>query len=210
MARVPIPDSEFDERCGSALGSPVVLPFPRRPGFERALPEGAIGTRLRELFRVDRVRLVRFLHARLGSEAEAQDVAQDAIFRLYQRRDELHDRDLRALLFVTARNLATDRLRERRRVPVCSDGDVAVDNWVDEAASPERIVAAQQQLVRLRQLLKEVPPRCEQAFVSYKFEGLEYREIAAKMAVTESMVRKYVLRALRYCATRLEGSGDAP
>lgn len=201
-------DSESD---ASAAASRVVLPFPRRPGRgEEAPEEDAIGARLRELFRVDWTRLVRFLHARLGSEAEAQDVAQDAIFRLYQRRGELLDRDLRALLFVTARNIATDRLRARQRAPVRPHGDASVDSWVDEAASPERIVAAQQQLMRLRQLLKEVPPRCEQAFVSYKFEGLEYREIAVKMAVTESMVRKYVLRALHYCATHLEGSEDTP
>lgn len=202
-----MPDSEPDD---TASDSRVVLPFPRRPGRERALPEDAMGVRLRELFRVERVRLVRFLLARLGSEAEAQDVAQDAIFRLYQRRGELLDRDLRALLFVTARNIATDRLRARQWAPAHSDGDTGAGTWVDEAASPERIVAAQQQLARLRQLLKELPPRCEQAFVSYKFEGLEYWEIAAKMAVTESMVRKYVLRALNYCATRLEGSEDRP
>ncbi|AMN47788.1 RNA polymerase sigma-70 factor, ECF subfamily [Steroidobacter denitrificans] len=174
------------------------------------MSEDAIGVRLRELFRVERIRLVRFLRARLGSEAEAQDVAQDAIFRLYQRRSELLDRDLRALLFVAARNIATDRLRARQRAAAHPDGDAVVDAWVDEAASPERIVAAQQQLAQLRQLLQELPPRCEYAFVCYKFEGLEYREIAARMAVTESMVRKYVLRALHYCATRLEGAGDTP
>lgn len=179
----------------------VVLPFPRPPG--RGEGDDPLATRLREVFREHRLGLLRFLRARLGSEVEAQDVAQDAMFRLYQRRESLTDQDLRALLYVTARNIATDRLRERRRSPI-SFGDEAdaVAGLVDEAASPERILLAKERLAQLRESLKELPPKCEQAFVSYKFEGLEYGEIAARMALTESMVRKYVLRALAFCASR--------
>lgn len=188
--------------------APVVLPFPRSPGREER--EDAPAARLREVFRLHRAGLVRFLRVRLGSEVEAQDVAQDAIFRLYQRRETLNDNDLRALLYVTARNIATDRLRQRQRSPLyfSEEVDVGCAQLVDEAASPERILAARQQLARLRALLKELPPKCEQAFVSYKFEGLEYSEIAERMALTESMVRKYVLRALAYCAARFaDGEG---
>lgn len=196
-------------KARQAVPDAVVLPFPRRSMRDER--EDPLAARLREVFREHRTGLVRFLRARLGCEVEAQDVAQEAIIRLYQRRTSLNDNDLRALLFVTARNIATDRLRQRQRSPLCSGedaGELGVD-LVDEAASPERILAARQQLVRLRELLRELPPKCEQAFVSYKFEGLEYGEIAARMSLTESMVRKYVLRALAFCAARLaEGEGE--
>jgi RNA polymerase sigma-70 factor (ECF subfamily) len=198
------PDDESDKVSAS-----VVLPF-SRAGRAGRRGDDALAVRLREVFREHRTGLVRFLRARLGSEAEAQDVAQEAILRLYQRRGALKDSDLRALLYVTARNIATDRLRQRRRSPLCfgEEAEVAVALLVDEAASPERILLARERLALLRALLKELPPKCEQAFVSYKFEGLEYGEIAARMALSESMVRKYVLRALAFCASRFtDGEG---
>lgn len=177
----------------------VVVPFPRSP------VRGDIGERLREIFREHRTHLIRFLQLRLGSEADAQDAAQDAIFRLFQRRETLRDDELRALLYVTARNIAIDRLRERKRSPLQFGGDqFEVEHAVvDEAACPERVLAARQQLASIRMFLRELPPKCEQAFVGYKFEGLEYRDIAERMGLTESMVRKYVLRALAHCAARL-------
>jgi len=33
---------------------------------------------------------------------------------------------------------------------------------------------------------------------------MEYADIARRMGVTESMVRKYVIKAVAYCAARLE------
>jgi RNA polymerase sigma-70 factor (ECF subfamily) len=205
MSKSSVSNSEQNEPVARAPR--VVLPFPRMSGRAEELHNDAMAARLREVFRQHRAGLVRFLRARLGTEADAQDVAQDAIFRLYQRRTTLDDKDLRALLYVTARNIATDRLRERRRSPVSFDIDatVAIEQLIDEAASPERILLGKERVALLRALLKELPPKCEQAFVNYKFDGLEYAEIAARMAVSESMVRKYVLRALAHCAARFAG-----
>jgi RNA polymerase sigma factor (sigma-70 family) len=184
----------------------VVVQFPHSTAHPDG-PDTDIGKRLREVFRADRVNLIRFLVIRLGSEADAQDCAQDAMFRLFQRQGTLRDTDLRSLLYVTARNIAIDRLRERRRAPLSLSGDAAeaAHEVADESVCPERSAAAREQLARMRVLLQELPPKCRQAFISYKFEGMEYAEIAARMELTESMVRKYVLRALAYCAARFDG-----
>lgn len=192
------PDSPLPS--GSAA---VVLPFPARAV---GAPVGDdIGERLREVFRTNQNALVRFLKSRLGSECDAQDVAQDAILRLYQRRAQLFDQDLRSLLFTTARNIAIDRHKERKR-SLLDYSDLAQENLdtaMDETASPERIVAARQELVRIAQLITDLPAKCQTAFIRYKIDELEYSEIAAQMNLTESMVRKYVLRALAHCAQRL-------
>ncbi|HSB94853.1 MAG TPA: RNA polymerase sigma factor [Spongiibacteraceae bacterium] len=209
MPKLIVDESEQDE---PPTQSRVVIPFPRTSGQKVLQTEGEIGERLREIFRENRSNLVRFLKVRLGSDADAQDAAQDAMFRLLQRGDTLRDQELRALLYVTARNIAIDRLRERKRSPLRFGEEITEEILAvttDEAASPERAVSAREQLVWVRTFLKELPPKCEQAFVCYKFMGLEYGEIAIRMELTESMVRKYVLRALAHCAARLaelEGS----
>jgi RNA polymerase sigma-70 factor (ECF subfamily) len=158
--------------------------------------------RLAELFREHHDRLVRFLSMRLSSRAEAQEAAQEAYVRLLQRPALRLDDNFRALLYVTARNLAIDRLRERRRRDVR-------DTWADEdGRTPERILAGKQQLSLIEALIAELPPKCRYAFVRYKFDGAEYAEIATELGLTESMVRKYVLRALAHCASRLDRPED--
>jgi len=155
---------------------------------------------LTDLFREHHERLVRFVSLRLGCRAEAEEVAQEVFVRLLQRSDEAADVNISGLLYVTARNLATDRLRQQRRRQ-----NTGFENWGgDYAVSPERILSGRQELTRLQTLLEALPIKCRSAFISYKIEGKSYAEIAQDMHLTESMVRKYVLRAVVYCVAHLD------
>jgi RNA polymerase sigma factor (sigma-70 family) len=108
------------------------------------------------------------------------------------------------LLYVTSRNIAIDRLRRLGR-KVSYEREQA---WREaDVPTPERIVSDRQQLERVCKLIEDLPPKCQYAFISYKFHDMSYVEIAYKMGVTESMVRKYVLRAVAYCASSLDQEG---
>lgn len=178
-----------------------VVPFP-------VARNGSAAARLEPLFREQRPRLIQFLAMRLGSRGDAEDAAQLLFLRLWQRRETLVEDNLVALMFVTARNIATDLQRERKRRRALSadelgDWDRAIE-VKDESHSPERSAAARQFINLIPRLLDELPPKCRAAFVSYKFENMSYCEIAASMNLTESMVRKYVLKALAHCSARFE------
>lgn len=147
--------------------------------------------------------LVRYLTYRLGGSADAHDLAQAAFLKLWERRDHLATDNLESLLFVTARNLANDLLRSQRRRNTWRDDRVHEADGMSDTASPERIVAARDELAVVTTLLSELPAKCREAFVSYKFDGQAYDEIAARMGVTESMVRKHVIRAVTHCSARL-------
>jgi len=158
---------------------------------------------LTALFEAQRDRLVLFFRARLGSASEAQDAAQAVFLRMWERRDSLRDENLKALMFVTARNLATDMLRARGRGrPEAEEG--ALDRVEDDAPSAERALAARQELGLVAKLVRELPEKCQTAFLRYKFDGAEYGQIARELRITESMVRKYVLRAVAHCAARYQ------
>ena len=70
-------------------------------------------------------------------------------------------------------------------------------------------MSGQQQLDRLAKLIDELSPKCRDAFIAYKFYDMSYPEIAQRMDLTESMVRKYVLRAIAYCSSHLDRQEDA-
>jgi RNA polymerase sigma-70 factor (ECF subfamily) len=159
-------------------------------------------TRLEALFREHDSNLLRFLQIRLGSAADASDCLQIVFTRLLERSDSLRDENLVSLLYVCARNAATDELRRRQHNKAGADTERM--EIADGAPSPDRQAQGAQEVSLLMSLLDELPPKCRSAFMSYKLEGLEYRDIALRMGVTESMVRKYVIKAVAYCAARFE------
>lgn len=165
-------------------------------------------SKIETVYRAYETRLLRFLRFRLGSDAEAQDAAQETFVRLWKCSDQLHAENLPALLFVTARNVATDMLRKgaraRRAGIQITQTEQDSDQIGDDQAGPERILAAKSDLDVVVRTLEELPRKCRFAFVSYRFEDRDYAEIAHDMGVSESMVRKYVLKAVAYCAARFD------
>ena len=159
------------------------------------------GLLLEEVFRQKRTVLIEYLRYRLGSAGDAQDAAQAAFLRLWERRDSLHGDSLASLLFVTARNIANDYLRSQTRQ------SRLISEYQNEpnktcADMPDKILADKYDLVAIRSILMELPVKCRTAFISYKFEEQNYDEIAERMGVTPSMVRKHVTRAVAHCVAR--------
>jgi RNA polymerase sigma factor (sigma-70 family) len=170
-------------------------------------PNGAqLPSALEQIYREKRPTLTSFLKFRLGVQGEAEDIAQAAFMQLWSRRHSLTHDNLTSLLFVTARNLATDALRRRRRAPFVSAGSSGegahFENVADDVPSAERAAIARRDLSLIQELLQELPPKCREAFVSYRLHNQDYAEIARRMRITESMVRKYVRRATVHCVAR--------
>lgn len=171
------------------------------PPPDRRSPLQVRNQQLERLFRDNQTRLLRFLKIRLGSESDALDALQIVFFRLLQRSASLHEENLTSLLYVSARNVAIDLFRQRRRFAMDTLEDTEV---ADQRPGPDAQAQDREQLELLLALTKELSPKCRNAFVSYKLHELEYRDIAQRMGVTESMVRKYVIKALAHCAARFE------
>ncbi len=158
------------------------------------------------LFREHNDALLKFLAARLRSQQEAKEIAQEAYVKLLNL-DRPHGISFqRAFLFKTAANLAIDRLRHRQRRHRIEESGVFDE--LGEEPTPEQHTAAAQQVERLEKLVAELPAKCRQAFLLYKIEGLEFPEVAKRMALSERMVRDYVVRALMYCRVGLDEIRD--
>jgi RNA polymerase sigma factor (sigma-70 family) len=170
-----------------------------------AVPEGSDDSQdqvIERLFREHNEALVRFLRARLRSYQEARDVAQEAYVRLLSLDKPGAVSYLRTFLFRTAANIAIDRRRRaevHRRVT-----DLPLFHEFADKLTPERRAAGEETLQRLERLVAALPPRCQQAFVLSQRDGLNTVQIARAMNVSESMARRYVMRALLHCRTRLD------
>ena len=157
--------------------------------------------RVTSLFEDHNSALIRFLSARLRSEEEAKEIAQEAYVKLLglDRPDTISH--FRAYLFRVAANLAKDRLKQRSRRAALRT--VALAGADDVSPSPERSIHAKQELSIVRHAIEELSPKCRTAFLLYKVHQLSIQETAERMGLSVRMVRFYVARALAHCAERL-------
>ncbi len=159
---------------------------------------------LARLFEEHNALLIHLLRTKLHSDQEARDVAQEAYVRMLQL-DRLGTVSyLRAYLFRTALNIATDRLRMngvRRAV----HRDPVFVSRVEEI-SPERAAAATDELEAVRRAMATLPPKIRQAFALHNFAELDLPEVAARMGLSERSVRNYIADALVCCRQAIDES----
>ncbi len=158
--------------------------------------EAEANSRIEDLFREHNDTLLRFLRARLHSEADAREAAQEAYVRLLQLDDPGQLSFLRAYLFRIAANVATDLLR-RRSLQTRAHDEIGFFD-ADAPATQERGLQARQQLAAVEAALSELPPKCREAFLLSRREGWGSARIAAHLGVSDRMVRLYLVRALEH------------
>lgn len=116
----------------------------------------------------------------------------------------------RAFVFRVANNLAIDYLRQRKVRGDDEVGEFDSGELISPSLSPDEQVDNELMIALAREFITELPPKCRSAFLHYKFEEREYSDIAEVLGLSESMVRKYVLRAMAYCRERLDQCLEEP
>lgn len=179
---------------------------PKQPPVAADPPaEVAEGQRglISRLFRENNQALLNYLLTQLRNEQEAREVAQEAYVKLLQLDKPEAISFLRTYLFKIAGNLAIDRLRRDGRKARIERSDAAAE-WTT-GPTVERAVLASQEAALLRQVIAELEPRYQRAFIQHKFGDRSIADIATDLGITSRMTRTYVARAVLYCRLRLDG-----
>lgn len=141
----------------------------------------------------------------LGDEAEAEDVAQEAMLRLWRIAPEWRagEAKVSTWLFRVAVNLCTDRLRRRRGV-----GLDAIPEPEDGAPGAAAGLIEADRMAALDAALMALPERQRQAVVLRHLEGLANPEIAEIMGLGIEAVESLTARGKRNLALALAGRKD--
>ncbi|EJN07753.1 RNA polymerase sigma factor, sigma-70 family [Herbaspirillum sp. YR522] len=159
--------------------------------------------------------ILRFLSGRIADRSTAADLAQESYVRVYaaQTAGTSID-DPRALLYRIARNLLVDHHRHtalRAEVEIPTDDDVVTTVQGPKGLEPEIAAASRQGVMELVGVIDGLPPRCRQAFMLNRFDGLSYAQVAAEMGISVKMVEQHIKHALDACeASRWPAQGAAP
>ena len=135
----------------------------------------------------------------VGNDAEAEDVAQEALLRLWGQAERWRPGEarIRTWLYRVSVNLSIDRLRQRK-------GELV-------AEPPERSEPAeQQQLMEEKELqksmdgaLQALPDRQRVALVLFHYEGASMAEVAEVLATSPDAVESLLARGRRTLKKRL-------
>ena len=156
-----------------------------------------------ERFEPHRRTLTRLAYRLLGSNAEAEDVVQDAYVRWHDALARTAVADDAAYLRATVTRLALDRLRSARAARETYVGPWLPEPVLDDAASdPEAMAAlAEDVSFALMLALERLSPLERAAFILHDVLDVPFAEIATTLDRSEDAVRRLASRARDHVRT---------
>ncbi|MGI9384383.1 MAG: RNA polymerase sigma factor [Methyloligellaceae bacterium] len=135
----------------------------------------------------------------LGSDTEAEDVAQEAFLRLWRNADRWQPgrAKVSTWLYRVAVNLSIDRLRGRKETTTSEPPDSAVPPRQQRSVEEEDLKA------RMDHALQDLPERQRLALVLFHYEGLSMAEVADLLEASVEAVESLLARARRTLKTKL-------
>ena len=191
---------------GKAATSATALPS--SPGFD-LLTDAEVMLRVKagddsafhHLVEKFRRPLVGFLYRMARSQAVAEELAQEVLLRVYRSRKTYKaEAKFTTWMYRIATNLAVNYARDSR----ARRGEVSLDEPTEGGAAfevadgeptAEQSVLRRERRRAIRSRIEALPERQRLAVLMHKYEGLDYREIAQVLKLSESATKSLLFRA---------------
>ena len=136
------------------------------------------------------------------SRAEAEDIVQDVLIKVWNRRDDLAEVDsIEAYSLTVCRNLSLDRLQRKENDSVICE--VAPPTEADDAP-PDLQMIRNERIDNIKRLIERLPIPQRAAMQLRDMEGKTYKEISAITGQTEEQVKVNIFRARQYIRKQIE------
>ena len=193
---------------GDARPSTTALPPSSLSGFE-LLTDAEVMLRVKagddvafdHLVEKFRRPLVGFLYRMARNHAVAEELAQEVFLRVYRSRQTYQaSAKFTTWMYRIATNLAVNYARDTRG----RRGEVSLDEPTEGGAAfevadgeptVEQDLLRQERLRAIRAQVEALPERQRLAVVMHKYQGLDYRQIAQVMKLSESATKSLLFRA---------------
>ncbi len=137
------------------------------------------------------------------NRAEAEDVVQETMLRVWSRRDKWGEiESIEAFCMRICRNLALDKVKRAGSKTLSIDGKAPPETGVAEggedtslAANPQRQAERQDSIAIVRRIIDSLPEKQRTIIHLREIEGKAYKEIAAMLDISEEQVKVGLFRA---------------
>ena len=138
-------------------------------------------------------KLFRFAFRIVGDQAEAQDIAQEVLIKVWNKRDDWDYIDnMEAWCIKMTRNLSIDKLRSKHRR---TQNVEEIFHLKDGGASPLESLQSNDTIAHIRKLMLQLPQIQAQVMHLRDIEELSYKEIMEQLELTMPQVKTNLFRA---------------
>lgn len=146
-----------------------------------------------EVFRF-RHRLLREAIKWLNDTADAEDIVQDVMLKLWSIRERLKGyQSIEALALTMTKRLCLNRLRDTKRLA----GSDELPDRQEYDSSPEHLFIEREEELLVERLIATLPDKQQATLRMKHIDGLEVEEIAKLTGCSEVTVRSNLMRARR-------------
>lgn len=126
--------------------------------------------------------------------AEAEDIVQDTLVKVWNRRDTWDEIDsIEAFSLTICRNLALDRIkRADRRNTSLDRPDMDAE---DHSSNPLEQTSMNDRIAMIKDFVDRLPEKQKSCMQLRDFEGKSYKDIAGILDISESQVKVNLFRA---------------
>jgi RNA polymerase sigma-70 factor (ECF subfamily) len=136
--------------------------------------------------------------------AEAEDVVQETMMKVWNRREQWEQiESIEAFCLTICRNLSLDKLRRMDNQTQSLDAAYDPKDF-HVASNPEEQAVQRDRIQLVRQLINMLPEKQRSCMQLRDMEGKSYKDIAAILGITEEQVKVNIFRARQTIKERFQ------
>lgn len=149
-------------------------------------------------------KLYRFALRIVGNVAEAEDVVQEVMIKLWNQREKLHEySNLEAWCIRVTKNLSIDKTRSKHyKMGIIPEGFDITSNQ----HTPHQVTETQDTMQRIKNMMDALPTKQREVMHMRDIEGLSYKEIEDQLQIPMNQVKVYLFRARKFIKNQLINS----
>jgi len=130
------------------------------------------------------------------NRADAEDVVQETMLKVWNRRDDWQQiESMEAYCLTVCRNLALDKMRHTASTPWTDAPPQEDIQDTSHHANPEEMAVQRDRVQLVRLLISQLPEKQRSCMQLRDVEGKSYRDIATILGITEQQVKVNIFRA---------------
>ena len=155
------------------------------------------------LVEAHQARVIGTISKMLGSDAEAEDLAQQVFIRIWKSAPRYRPTaKFTTWLFRITRNLVFNELRRKRHF--VDQADEMPEPAERRDQEPDKVLMEGEQQSAIQNAIDQLPESQRLAIILRRYEGMAYEEIAAVMGTSVPAVKSILFRARAELRERLE------